>query len=253
MLPFFRRGTAAPALSPLSVTESTSVLGDEDRPEALAHTPSLAPALVRRLDHATMVKRLGSRLVIGVVALASFGGLGAGIPAYANSVVAEAEVAVPEVQTLRVASDAAPPAPARDAYTVITPPALQYPLLTGTGITSGYGMRGGRMHNGADIFPGYGTPVHTIAAGTVIGASGGGDYGNHVTVEHQIAGQKVVSVYAHLAPGTMTVSAGQTVYVGQVIGAVGQTGNAQGAHLHFEVRPGGGAPVSPYPWIAARL
>ena len=94
---------------------------------------------------------------------------------------------------------------------MFTPPKLQYPLLTGTGITSAFGPRGGRLHEGDDIFPGYGTPIYSIAAGVVIKATGAGAYGNHVVVEHVIDGQMVTSLYAHMAPGTMTVSVGQQV------------------------------------------
>ncbi len=214
----------------------------------------LAPALARRLDHAAWVKRLGRNVTVGVVAVAAVGGLSAGIPAYANTMAeSEIQAAEPQHQSFNVVVSVATPAVERDSYTVVVPPPLQYPLLTGTGITSGFGMRGGKMHNGADIFPGYGTPVHAMAAGVVASASGSGAFGNHVILTHVIDGQKVVSIYAHLAPGTMTVSAGDSVDVGQVVGAVGATGNAQGAHLHFEIHPGGSGPVNPYPWIAARL
>ena len=165
----------------------------------------------------------------------------------------EAAEAAPRAQSLTVVATSPAADLVRDGYTVVIPPKLQYPLLTGTGITSGFGPRGGRMHEGADLFPGYGTPIYSIAAGVVTGASGGGAYGNHVTIEHVIDGQMVTSLYAHMAPGTMAVSVGQQVAVGQYLGGVGETGNAQGAHLHFEIRPGGGAAVNPYPWIAARL
>jgi len=217
--------------------------------------PVLPPALSRRLDQAARVKQWGRNIAAGLATITVIGALSAGIPAYAHSVLeAEEQTEQAQLQSFAVTAEAArPPAIERDGYTVVVPPPLQYPLLTGTGITSGFGMRGGKMHNGADIFPGYGTPVHAMAAGVVKSASGGGDYGNRVILVHHIDGQEVVSLYAHLAPGSMTVSAGDTVTVGQVIGAVGATGNAQGAHLHFEIYPGGGGPVNPYPWIAARL
>ena len=203
-----------------------------------------------------MVKRLARNAAVAITAITAMAGIGVGLPAYASSLEAETVVvAKPRLpaQSLTVVPTAPAVSVVRDGYTVVVPPKLQYPLLTGTGITSGFGMRGGRMHQGADIFPGYGTPIHAIAAGVVIETSSGGDYGNQVTLEHVINGQMVVSRYAHMAPGTMAVSIGQQVAVGQVLGAVGETGNAQGAHLHFEIRPGGGAAVDPYPWIAARL
>ena len=201
-----------------------------------------------------MVKRAGRRVTVGAASLAIVAGAGAGLPAYANTIEAEQTAArAPQAQSLTV-SDAAPAIDiARDDYTVVMPPPLQYPLLTGTGITSGFGMRGGRMHAGVDLFPGYGTPIYAMAAGVVVKASGSGAYGNHVTIAHVIDGQTVESLYAHMAPGTMAVSVGQAVHVGQYLGGVGETGNAQGAHLHFEVHPGGGGAVNPYAWIAARL
>jgi murein DD-endopeptidase MepM/ murein hydrolase activator NlpD len=223
-------------------------------PEASA--PLLAPALQRRVHHAAMVKRLGRHVSLSVAAMLAVAGVGVGLPAYASSIEQEAQAAAqsqPRSQSLTIA-EATPAAEiVRAGYTVVIPPKLQYPLLTGTGITSGFGPRGGRMHEGADIFPGYGTPIYSMAAGVVTTATGSGAYGNHVVVEHVIDGQMVTSLYAHMAPGTMAVSVGQQVAVGQLLGAVGETGNAQGAHLHFEIHPGGGAAVNPYPWIAARL
>jgi murein DD-endopeptidase MepM/ murein hydrolase activator NlpD len=200
-----------------------------------------------------MVKRAGRRISVGAASLMIAVGAGAGLPAYANTLEAEQVAEQPQAQTLTVAASAPAVKVVRDGYTVVVPPPLQYPLLTGTAITSGFGPRGGRLHAGADLFPGYGTPIYSIAAGVVVQASGSGAYGNHVVIEHVIGGQMVESLYAHMAPGTMAVSVGQHVNVGQHLGGVGETGNAQGAHLHFEVRPGGGGAVNPYAWIAARL
>lgn len=219
-----------------------------------ASGPTLPPALRRRLDHATMVKRAGRRISVGAASLLVVVGAGAGLPAYANT-LEEEQLAQeqPQSQSFTVAASTPPIEIVRDGYTVEVPPPLQYPVLTGTGVTSAFGYRGGRLHEGDDIFPGYGTPIYSIAAGVVVTASGSGAYGNHVVVEHVIDGQKVTSLYAHMAPGTMAVSPGQQVRVGQRLGAVGETGRAYGAHLHFEIRPGGGAAVPPYAWLAARI
>lgn len=203
-----------------------------------------------------MVTRFGRRISVSAAAMLAVAGVGVGLPAYADTLEPEPQTVTqpqPRAQALTIA-EAVPAADVvRDAYTVFTPPKLQYPLLTGTGILSGFGPRGGRMHEGADLFPGYGTPIYSIAAGVVTKATGAGAYGNHVVVEHVIDGQMVTSLYAHMAPGTMAVSVGQQVAVGQLLGGVGETGNAQGAHLHFEIRPGGTTAVEPYSWIAARL
>ncbi|MHA6694349.1 M23 family metallopeptidase [Homoserinimonas sp. A520] len=221
---------------------------------AATSAPLLPPALQRRVHHAAMVKRFGRRITAGAASLLVIAGAGVGLPSYASTIEAE-QLAEPQprAQSLTVVSASPVTEIVRDSYTVVIPPKLQYPLLTGTGITSAFGPRGGRMHEGDDLFPGYGTPIYSIAAGTVVTASGAGAYGNHVVVEHVIDGQMVTSLYAHMAPGTMAVSAGQHVGIGQQLGAVGETGRAYGAHLHFEIRPGGGAAVPPYAWLAARI
>lgn len=201
-----------------------------------------------------MVKRFVRRITIGTASLLVVAGAGVGLPAYASTVEAEqASESGPRAQSLTVVDSSPVIEIVRDTYTVVIPPKLQYPLLTGTGITSAFGPRGGRLHEGDDIFPGYGTPIYSIAAGTVVKASVAGAYGNHVIVEHVIDGQMVTSLYAHMASGTIAVSEGQQVRVGQQLGAVGETGRAYGAHLHFEIRPGGGAAVAPYAWLAARI
>ncbi|WP_221625358.1 M23 family metallopeptidase [Homoserinimonas aerilata] len=220
--------------------------------------PSLPPALQRRIGYVHGVKRLRPRfaLVTGAFVLAT--GLGAALPAAAQTI--EGVVGEPQVpsQSLVIASvpDIAPLAP--DSYTATLLPTLVYPVAPGIGIASGYGPRScsgchSTFHEGIDIFPGAGTPIQSIAAGTVREASTSGDFGVHLVIDHVIDGQLVTAVYAHLQAGSMNLSAGQQLEAGQVIGAVGATGNAQGAHLHFELHPGGGASVNPYAWIAARI
>ena len=111
----------------------------------------------------------------------------------------------------------------------------------GGSVISSFGMRSGRMHNGVDISGSYGTSVVAAAAGTVIHAASGyeGGYGNNVEISH---GSGYVTKYAHLS--SINVHVGQTVQRGELIGRVGATGNAVGAHLHFEVRVNG-APQNP--------
>lgn len=100
-------------------------------------------------------------------------------------------------------------------------------------ITSGFGPRWGRMHEGIDIGVGTGTPIAAGAAGTVIVAGWSGGYGNLVVVSHG----SISTAYAHMS--AVAVSVGQSVGRGTVLGAVGCTGHCFGAHLHFEVRVGG--------------
>lgn len=98
------------------------------------------------------------------------------------------------------------------------------------GITSPFGTRWGRMHEGIDIGAGYGYNVVAAAGGTVISAGWNGGYGKAVQISH---GGGLVTHYAHLS--SIEVSNGQTVERGELIGLVGSTGNSEGPHLHFEV------------------
>ena len=103
-------------------------------------------------------------------------------------------------------------------------------------LTSGYGPRWGRIHEGIDIGAAEGTSILAAASGTVIMASYNGGYGNYTCIDH---GSGLSTCYAHQAG--FAVSAGSSVTQGQVIGYVGNTGASFGAHLHFEVRINGAA------------
>lgn len=108
-------------------------------------------------------------------------------------------------------------------------------------LTSGYGPRrnptgpAGGLHTGLDFAAPEGTPVRAAAAGAVTLAGAAGGYGNLVIVK---AGP-VETYYAHQVAGSIHVAPGDQVEAGQVIGAVGTTGNSTGPHLHFEVRVNG--------------
>ena len=108
-------------------------------------------------------------------------------------------------------------------------------------ITSRYGWRNGRMHNGIDIWNEKRTSsvIRASLGGRVIQAGYSNGYGNLVVVDH---GNGWSTYYAHLS--RITVSKGQVVSKGQFLGYMGQTGNATGVHLHFEVRRNG-RPVNP--------
>ncbi|MGC8855749.1 MAG: M23 family metallopeptidase [Anaerolineae bacterium] len=99
----------------------------------------------------------------------------------------------------------------------------------------------GPGHLGIDITGNEGDPVVAAAAGVVTMAQGGWNYGygNVIQIDH---GNGYTTIYAHLS--VIGVSVCQAVAAGQWIGAVGNTGNSFGAHLHFEIRQGG-ANVNP--------
>jgi len=92
-------------------------------------------------------------------------------------------------------------------------------------------------HLAIDIAAGEGAPVYAADAGVVTMAQGGDNYGygNVIQIDH---GNGYATLYAHLS--VIGVSPCESVYAGQWIGSAGNTGNSQGAHLHFEVRLNGG-------------
>lgn len=106
-------------------------------------------------------------------------------------------------------------------------------------VTSSFGTRWGRMHEGIDIAVPSGTPVHAAAAGTVIYAGWMDGYGNIVVVDH---GGGISTAYAHNT--SIAVGPGQQVAQGTVLAASGSTGHSTGPHVHFEVRVNG-SPVDP--------
>jgi murein DD-endopeptidase MepM/ murein hydrolase activator NlpD len=110
-----------------------------------------------------------------------------------------------------------------------------------------------RYHTGIDFRAAYGTPIRAVKSGVVLYAGNSGDWaGNHVAIKH---GDGKTTMSSHMS--SMDVRAGQTVQAGQVIGRVGETGRAFGAHLHFELYPEGVKygdvykAINPQPWLKA--
>ncbi len=94
-------------------------------------------------------------------------------------------------------------------------------------------IRGGwRQHTGVDYAAASGTPVRSVADGTIILAGNRGGYGNVIDVRHP---NGYVTRYAHLRGFASGMRSGTRVSIGQTIGYVGMTGLATGPHLHFEV------------------
>jgi murein DD-endopeptidase MepM/ murein hydrolase activator NlpD len=110
-------------------------------------------------------------------------------------------------------------------------------------LTSSFGWRWGRMHEGIDLAVPTGTPVVAAAAGTVIVAGWFGGYGNLVVVDH---GNGFSTAYGHNT--SVAVGFGQSVAQGQLVAYSGNTGHSTGPHVHFEVRING-SPVDPLGYL----
>jgi len=123
------------------------------------------------------------------------------------------------------------------------------PLESAHGVSSPFGPRARRHHNGVDLRSRHGDPIFAGRDGTVRFSGNMRGYGLTVILDH---GGGVTSLYAHAS--ALYVRAGEPVVRGQVLAAVGATGNATGPHLHFEVA-WAGVPIDPalvLPRLAAR-
>ncbi len=107
---------------------------------------------------------------------------------------------------------------------------------------------GGRTHKGTDVFAARGTPLVAVTDGTLRFSDGG--LGG---IAIWLKGSGASYYYAHLDGRAAGLSPGSYVTRGTVIGYVGNTGNAYGGahHLHFQIHPGHGSAVNPYPTLAS--
>lgn len=123
------------------------------------------------------------------------------------------------------------------------------PMPGGYRVSAGFGRSGGQWssgsHTGQDLTAPSGSTVVAVAAGQIVFAGSKGRYGNRVEIRHA---DGTVTSYSHLS--AIKVRSGG-VQAGQPIGAVGQTGNAFGPHLHFEAEVGGQL-VNPVQYLAKR-
>lgn len=97
-------------------------------------------------------------------------------------------------------------------------------------VSSSFGMRWGRMHEGMDIAAPIGEPIHAALDGVVTYAGWESGYGNFIRLKHSGG---VETAYGHCSK--IDVKIGESVKKGEKIGEVGSTGNSTGPHLHFEV------------------
>ncbi|WP_203137498.1 M23 family metallopeptidase [Microbacterium sp. JZ31] len=274
----------AEAARALNFTGETPVASDEPRPAAPAaprvgahHSARRArPSAARRV--ATVTASLGAFGVVGLMAVGMttpFAALAstesvdvremsiAAGPAEDTDEQIQAFVAPAEVQNAEVQGSggyetttfaemaAVTGINTANAFYVNDPTAdIQWPIVLGTSKSYSFGQRWGRLHEGIDFTPGAGAPVQAIAAGTVrIATESGGAYGVNVYIDHVIDGQLITSHYAHMQYGSLKVSAGDEVEVGDTLGLVGNTGRSFGAHLHFELRLPSGQAIDPMPWL----
>jgi murein DD-endopeptidase MepM/ murein hydrolase activator NlpD len=96
------------------------------------------------------------------------------------------------------------------------------------------GCPGGHWHSGIDLAAAAGTPVCATQSGIVQVSLSASGFGLHVVIDH---GGGLSSLYGHLS--SVAVLSGEYVVAGQVVGAVGSSGNSTGPHLHFEIRRDG--------------
>lgn len=222
---------------------------------------------------------LGARIskkLLSVGALLGAGVLLVGMTVPANAFISDPISFAPEeiateklpTQSIAVSAEAATESMGRDSYEVIsyaeqlkalysssnyvysvTSGSVRWPFPFVSPYTDGFGARGG-SHMGVDFTPGEGSPIYAIADGIVTThVDDLGSYGNHVIISHNINGQRVDSLYAHMITGSSPLQPGDPIKVGDFIGLVGNTGQSYGAHLHLEIRLDG-IPVDPFVWLS---
>lgn len=132
-----------------------------------------------------------------------------------------------QVLDVKVLKEAQPRIVEQSSQTLAVSRGISRPAGT---ITSAFGQRWGRFHEGVDIAGNYGDPIPAAGIGQVTRAFWYGSYGNFVEIKHP---DGKVTRYAHMSK--IQVKAGQTVKKGQTIGLVGSTGRSTGPHIHFEI------------------
>jgi murein DD-endopeptidase MepM/ murein hydrolase activator NlpD len=115
---------------------------------------------------------------------------------------------------------------------------LMWPVEGGK-LSSGYGFRNGKVHEGLDISAPMGNSIRAVADGRVVYSGSVSGYGKLMVVYH---GHGIASVYAH---NSLNLKArGTRIRQGETIARIGRSGDATGAHCHFEIRENG-KPTNP--------
>ena len=175
-------------------------------------------------------------------------------PLIAPAAIAPAAIAPAAIGT---ADDSATASAEAVRGQVVAPPNFPMEPIPRCQILDNFGdpRSGGRTHAGADLLATLGQDVYAMADGKLTGqtfANNGGSSGlsgNLWTLTATTGG--TYYVYAHLSAFAPGLVKGSTVKAGQLIGWVGDTGNAGPGnyHLHFEIHPGGGSAVNPLPLL----
>ena len=151
---------------------------------------------------------------------------------------AAAAAAAAEAQVLQMGGAPSAPAPSIAGRTC--------PVASPNGFIDSWGFprSGGRTHQGVDMFAAYGAPLYAVADGVIYRVYNNPLGGLAINLIDE-AGN--MYYYAHMS--SASVRTGQKIRTGEVIGAVGTSGNAAGTppHVHWQFHPGNGAPVNPYP------
>ena len=233
------RGAVEELVGGVELTSASSAALDvADAPVAVAFTPVVSesaadlPADLPVADAASLVKAADLQRAAAEAEAAA-----AAARAAEEAWAAEAARAAEEA----MAAEAARAAEAAPAEATSRGGAVQ--LVTGR-VTSGFGARFGRAHQGIDIAAPIGTPIRAPLAGTVIESGPASGFGMWVQVQHD---DGTITTYGHI--NRSLVSVGQEVAAGEVIAEVGNRGRSTGPHLHIEVETPSGNKINPRPWL----
>ncbi len=229
------------------------------RVDVLAREPlSAVVALVRLSDGALVASWPLGPLVPGVVRTVTWDGAVGGLPQPAGRYEFRVFSDAGTVQ----AAQADPAAPAAPAVTPLATAVFdlvdhKFPVRGkhsfGTGIAAFGAQRNGHVHQGHDVFADCGTPLVAARGGVVKLNQHEANAGYYLVIDG--AGTDVDYVYMHMKAAS-PLKKGAPVMTGQSIGQVGDTGDADGCHLHFEMwgAPGwytGGTAIDPLPSLTA--
>ncbi|MBQ3181988.1 MAG: peptidoglycan DD-metalloendopeptidase family protein [Clostridia bacterium] len=166
---------------------------------------------------------------------------------YLNAYITEIDGVITEENVIETKIISEPTTQVELVGTKEPPPSVgtgNFSMPTSGKLTSSYGRRWNRNHNGIDVGAKTGTPIYATDNGVVIESEyQSNGYGNIVKIDHQ---NGYISYYAHCSK--LYANVGDVVAKGDLIAAVGNTGRSTGPHLHFEIRYNG-IPQNPYDYV----